>query len=210
MAFHSIEDAGDAGRAPDQTQNTRDATAPGRPSFALALVIASITVAAGQRWYAQRGHDPEDVWLGFALAAAAWSWLCLVYHVAIRRLPRGLALLVAASLAVVFYSTLLAELAYTHFYNVAQDRELSLLCVGLSTGLRVLFGQLLTTRGVWLLATFVVVVHFVALWLSWRGPALPVHLLYPNPPAPPARLRYFIEAMRRSMAAPLWPDMLTP
>lgn len=36
----------------------------------------------------------------------------------------------------------------------------------------------------------------------------PVQLLYPNPPSPPARLRYFIEAMRRSMAEPLWPDML--
>lgn len=41
----------------------------------------------------------------------------------------------------------------------------------------------------------------------WRGPPLPVHLLYPNPPAPPARLRYFIEAMRRSMSEPLWPDL---
>jgi len=41
----------------------------------------------------------------------------------------------------------------------------------------------------------------------WRGPALPVRLLYPNPPAPTARLRYFIEAMRRSMSAPLWPDL---
>lgn len=40
----------------------------------------------------------------------------------------------------------------------------------------------------------------------WRGEALPVQLLYPNPPAPTARLRYFIDAMRRSMAEPLWPD----
>lgn len=52
--------------------------------------------------------------------------------------------------------------------------------------------------------------RLVRLLPDWRGPALPVQLLYPNPPAPPARLRYFIEAMRRSMAEPLWPDMLTP
>ena len=50
--------------------------------------------------------------------------------------------------------------------------------------------------------------RLVHLLPRWRGPALPVHLLYPNPPTPPARLRYFIEAMRRSMAGPLWPDML--
>ncbi|MDR7271721.1 DNA-binding transcriptional LysR family regulator [Pelomonas saccharophila] len=49
--------------------------------------------------------------------------------------------------------------------------------------------------------------RLVQLLPPWRGEALPVHLLYPNPPAPPARLRYFIEAMRRSMAGPLWPDM---
>jgi len=52
--------------------------------------------------------------------------------------------------------------------------------------------------------------RLVHLLPRWRGEALPVQLLYPNPPAPPARLRYFIEAMRRSMATPLWPDMLTP
>jgi DNA-binding transcriptional LysR family regulator len=50
--------------------------------------------------------------------------------------------------------------------------------------------------------------RLVHLLPRWRGPALPVQLLYPNPPAPTARLRYFIEAMRRSMAEPLWPDML--
>jgi len=50
--------------------------------------------------------------------------------------------------------------------------------------------------------------RLVHLLPRWRGPALPVQLLYPNPPSPPARLRYFIEAMRRSMAEPLWPDML--
>ncbi|MFT7772070.1 LysR family transcriptional regulator [Roseateles sp.] len=50
--------------------------------------------------------------------------------------------------------------------------------------------------------------RLVHLLPRWRGPALPVQLLYPNPPTPPARLRYFIEAMRRSMAEPLWPDML--
>ncbi|MCE4536369.1 LysR family transcriptional regulator [Pelomonas sp. P7] len=48
--------------------------------------------------------------------------------------------------------------------------------------------------------------RLVRLLPRWRGEALPVHLLYPNPPAPPARLRYFIEAMRRSMGQPLWPD----
>lgn len=48
--------------------------------------------------------------------------------------------------------------------------------------------------------------RLVQLLPRWRGDALPVRLLYPNPPAPPARLRYFIEAMRRSMAEPLWPD----
>ncbi|MGM9484331.1 LysR family transcriptional regulator [Roseateles sp. NT4] len=48
--------------------------------------------------------------------------------------------------------------------------------------------------------------RLVHLLPRWRGPDLPVHLLYPNPPAPTARLRYFIEAMRRSMAEPLWPD----
>jgi DNA-binding transcriptional LysR family regulator len=52
--------------------------------------------------------------------------------------------------------------------------------------------------------------RLVHLLPRWRGEPLPVQLLYPNPPAPPARLRYFIEAMRRSMATPLWPDMLTP
>ncbi|MBV8035218.1 MAG: LysR family transcriptional regulator [Pelomonas sp.] len=50
--------------------------------------------------------------------------------------------------------------------------------------------------------------RLVQLLPRWRGPALPVQLLYPNPPAPSARLRYFIEAMRRSMREPLWPDML--
>jgi DNA-binding transcriptional LysR family regulator len=49
--------------------------------------------------------------------------------------------------------------------------------------------------------------RLVHLLPRWRGPALPVQLLYPNPPAPPARLRYFIEAMRRSMSEPLWPDL---
>lgn len=48
--------------------------------------------------------------------------------------------------------------------------------------------------------------RLVQLLPRWRGDALPVRLLYPNPPAPAARLRYFIEAMRRSMAGPLWPD----
>lgn len=49
--------------------------------------------------------------------------------------------------------------------------------------------------------------RLVRLLPRWRGMPLPVQLLYPNPPAPTARLRYFIEAMRRSMAAPLWPDL---
>ena len=49
--------------------------------------------------------------------------------------------------------------------------------------------------------------RLVHLLPRWRGPALPVQLLYPNPPAPTARLRYFIEAMRRSMSEPLWPDL---
>lgn len=49
--------------------------------------------------------------------------------------------------------------------------------------------------------------RLVHLLPRWRGPALPVQLIYPNPPAPPARLRYFIEAMRRSMSEPLWPDL---
>ena len=48
--------------------------------------------------------------------------------------------------------------------------------------------------------------RLVRLLPRWRGTPLPVHLLYPNPPAPSARLRYFIEAMRRSMSEPLWPD----
>ncbi|MBW8843418.1 MAG: LysR family transcriptional regulator, partial [Burkholderiales bacterium] len=51
--------------------------------------------------------------------------------------------------------------------------------------------------------------RLVRLLPRWRGTALPVHLLYPNPPAPSARLRYFIEAMRRSMSEPLWPDPLS-
>ncbi|MBW8844485.1 MAG: LysR family transcriptional regulator [Burkholderiales bacterium] len=51
--------------------------------------------------------------------------------------------------------------------------------------------------------------RLVRLLPRWRGAALPVHLLYPNPPAPSARLRYFIEAMRRSMSEPLWPDPLS-
>lgn len=49
--------------------------------------------------------------------------------------------------------------------------------------------------------------RLVRLLPRWRGTPLPVHLLYPNPPAPTARLRYFIEAMRRSMSEPLWPDL---
>jgi DNA-binding transcriptional LysR family regulator len=49
--------------------------------------------------------------------------------------------------------------------------------------------------------------RLVHLLPRWRGTPLPVHLLYPNPPAPSARLRYFIEAMRRSMCEPLWPDL---
>ena len=49
--------------------------------------------------------------------------------------------------------------------------------------------------------------RLVHLLPRWRGPALPVQLLYPNPPAPTTRLRYFIEAMRRSMREPLWPDL---
>lgn len=52
--------------------------------------------------------------------------------------------------------------------------------------------------------------RLVRLLPRWRGDALPVHLLYPNPPSPPARLRYFIEAMRRSMSEPLWPDLSSP
>jgi len=52
--------------------------------------------------------------------------------------------------------------------------------------------------------------RLVHLLPRWRGPALPVQLLYPNPPAPTARLRYFIEAMRRSMSEPLWPDAILP
>ncbi|WP_422017365.1 LysR family transcriptional regulator [Roseateles sp.] len=52
--------------------------------------------------------------------------------------------------------------------------------------------------------------RLVHLLPRWRGPALPVQLLYPNPPAPTARLRYFIEAMRRSMSEPLWPDLSSP
>lgn len=51
--------------------------------------------------------------------------------------------------------------------------------------------------------------RLVRLLPRWRGTPLPVHLLYPNPPAPSARLRYFIEAMRRSMREPLWPDALS-
>lgn len=49
--------------------------------------------------------------------------------------------------------------------------------------------------------------RLVRLLPRWRGEPLPVQLLYPNPPAPGPRLRYFIEAMRRSMAGPLWPDL---
>lgn len=52
--------------------------------------------------------------------------------------------------------------------------------------------------------------RLVQLLPRWRGESLPVQLLYPNPPAPSARLRYFIEAMRRSMAEPLWPDLSSP
>jgi hypothetical protein len=130
-------------------------------------------VAAAQRWYAAPGHDAVDVWLGFALSAALWGWLCLAGHAAQRFLPRVAALTISLILGVVFYLSLCAELAYTYFYSVAEDRELSLLSVGVWTGLRVLFDELLTPGGVALLAGFFVFAHVVALLWTRRGPTLP-------------------------------------
>jgi hypothetical protein len=102
-----------------------------------------------------------------------WSWLCLAWHAAQRYLPRPVALIVKPILATVFYLSLCAELAYTYFYDVAQERELSLLSVGLWTGLRVLFEQLLTPGGVALLVGFFVAAHAAALLWTRRGPKLP-------------------------------------
>jgi hypothetical protein len=144
-----------------------------RPGFLVALAVTSVAVAACQRWYVQAAYDPVDVWLGFALSATFWSWLCLGCHAAVRFLPRVAALAVTAALGVVFYLSLGAELAYTYFYKIAEDRELSLLCVGLWPGLRVLFGGLLTARGIMVLAGLVSIAHLAALLWTWRGPALP-------------------------------------
>jgi hypothetical protein len=147
--------------------------APGRPSFPVALALASAAAAAGQRWYAQPGHDGVDVWLGFALSATLWGWLCVADRAAQRFMPRAAALVASAVLGIAFYFSLCAELAYTYFYSVAEDRELSLLSVGLWAGLRVLFEQLLTARGLGLLAGLFVIAHVAALLWTWRGRALP-------------------------------------
>jgi len=155
-----------------------------RPSFIVAIAVTSAAVAAAQRWYAQADHDPEDVWLGFALSATLWSWLCLACHAAHRHLPRAAALTVKSVAAGVFYLSLCAELAYTYFYSVAQDRELSLLSVGVWTGLRVLFGELLTSEGVATIVGLVGLAHAAALLWVWRGPASSSRaLLYGIPPA---------------------------
>lgn len=163
---------GGASHAGQARQSARS-KARSRPSFPVALAVAATAVAAAQRQYAAPGHDAIDVWLGFALSAALWGWLCLAWHAARRFLPRAAALSVSVLLAVVFYLSLCAELAYTYFYSVAQDRELSLLSVGVWTGLRVLFVELLTPHGVALLAGYFLVVHLVALLWTLRGPAWP-------------------------------------
>jgi hypothetical protein len=144
-----------------------------RPSFAVALTITSTFVAAGQRWHAQPGHNVLDVWLGLALTVTLWSWLCLTYHAARRHLPRAAALTIASLCGLVFYLSLGAELAYSYFYAAAEDRELSLLCVGLWPGLRVLFGDLLTARGREVLAGLFLIAHGAALIWTFRGPTLP-------------------------------------
>lgn len=172
MAFHSVGDAALA--APAQRAAP---AATSRPPYLLALVLVSAAIAAGQRFYAIGDHDPEDVWLGYLLSATFWSWLCIAHHAAQRWLPRAAALTVAAVSAVLFELSLCAELAYTYFYSVSQDRELSLLCVGLWTGLRVLWGELLTARGVAFLTGLIAIAHIAALLWAKRGPSLPHHKL---------------------------------
>lgn len=162
---------GGAAHARSARERARSA-AWARPRFPVALVLGAAAVAAAQRWYAAPGHDAVDVWLGFALSAALWGWLCVAGHLA-QRLPRAAALLVSLLLGLGFYVSLCAELAYTYFYAVAEDRELSLLSVGVWTGLRVLFAELLTPGGVALLAGFFFIAHAVALLWTRRGPTLP-------------------------------------
>jgi hypothetical protein len=155
-----------------------------RPSFAVAVVVACAVVAAGQRLYASPGHDAEDVWLGFALSAALWSWLWFGCSAAQRFLPRPAALVALALSGVAFYLSLIAELAYTYFYKVAENRELSLLCVGVLPGLRVLFSDLLTPRGILTVLGLIALAHIAALLWTWRGPTLRLgKLAYALPPA---------------------------
>lgn len=171
------------GAAARSEHNATTSIAATRPSFIIALIVVSAVVAAGQRWYAQAEHDPEDVWLGFALTATLWSWLCLACYAAQRYLPRVASLTVKGLSAAVFYLSLCAELSYTYFYAVAQDRELSLLSFGLWTGLRVLFTELLPPRGIATIAGLIVLAHAAALFLIWRAPALlrraPIYALPP-------------------------------
>ena len=152
--------------------------------YFFALVLAATAVAAAQRWSAQAGHDLEDVWLGFTLTVALWSWLCLACYGAMRHWPHPVTLTVTGLSAMVFYLSFCAELAYTYFYTAAQDRELSLLSMGLVTGLRVLFGQLLTPRATALLAGLFLLVHVAAVTWARLGPKRSLHKLgFAVPPA---------------------------
>jgi hypothetical protein len=141
-------------------------------SFRLALVLWSAGVAGLQRLYAMPGHDAIDVWLGFAVAITTWGWLCAIDHGVARLAPPVARVIVSVGLAAVFYVSLCAELAYTYFYSVAEDRELSLLSIGVWEGLRVLVGELLPPRGLLLLGSFLVFAHVAAALSAGRGPAI--------------------------------------
>jgi hypothetical protein len=152
--------------------STTAPTVAARMSFRVALVLWSAGAAAALRFYAMPGHDAIDVWLGFALVATTWGWLWAIDHAATRLAPLAVRVFVSSALGVVFYLSLCAELAYTYFYSVAEDRELSLLSIGVWDGLKMLFAQLLPVRGVLLLGSLVAFAHVAAAFWARRGPAI--------------------------------------
>jgi len=94
------------GAAARSEHNATTSIAATRPSFIITLIVISAVVAASQRWYAQAEHDPEDVWLGFALTATLWSWLRLACYAAQRYLPQAASLTVKGLSAAVFVAVI--------------------------------------------------------------------------------------------------------